>query len=114
MSLLLKQVLAADVEIAPGTDFANLTTITIGSIVQGVITFALIAAALIFFFILVLGGIKWIMSEGDEAKVKSARDQVQNALIGLVITFAAWAILKLIENVFGLTITTGGFNFPTF
>ena len=108
-------VLAAEetVVIKPKGEFGNIPSLTVDRIVQGVINVFLIGAALIFFFMLVLGGIKWIMSEGDEGKVKSARDQVQNALVGLVIVFAAWAILRLIGSLFGIDLT-GALTFPTF
>ncbi|MDP4009907.1 MAG: hypothetical protein Q8P53_02900 [Candidatus Shapirobacteria bacterium] len=87
--------------------------LTVGSIIGGLINLVLIVASLIFFFILVIGGIKWIVSNGDEKSVESARSQITNALIGLAIVFAAWAILKLIGILFGLDLTSG-FTVPTF
>lgn len=87
--------------------------LTVGSIIGGLINLVLIVASLIFFFILVIGGIKWIISNGDEKSVESARSQITNALIGLAIVFAAWAILKLIGILFGLDLTSG-FTVPTF
>jgi len=51
-----------------------------------------------------LGGIRWIMSQGNKGNVENARNQITNALIGLAIIFAAWAIMKLIETLFGVNI----------
>ncbi len=106
MNFLVKQVLAAEelVPIAPTGDYVDLDKITAASLVGGLVNLALLIAALVFFFILVMGGIKWITSQGDEAKVKEAREQVTQALIGLVIVFVAFAIAKLIEVVFGVNI----------
>ena len=73
------------------------------SIVSGVIGIFLTIGVLIFFFQFLLGGISWITSGGDENKVKEARDKIQNALIGLVIVFSIFAIIKLIGYVFGIT-----------
>jgi cytochrome bd-type quinol oxidase subunit 2 len=81
----------------------NLTSLKMGDIVSGLISFALIVAAVVFFFMLVWGGLKWIMSQGDENKVKEARAQVTQALIGLAVVFAAWAILSLVAHLFGLS-----------
>lgn len=81
------------------------TGLSANSLINGLISLVVIVAGLIFFFILVFGGIRWITSQGDEAKVKEARDQVTNALIGLVVVFAAWAILKLVETLFGINLT---------
>ena len=58
----------------------------------------------IFFFILVIGGIKWIASGGDKGATEGARNQITAALVGLVIVFAAWAIVQLIQVFFGVNI----------
>jgi len=75
--------------------------------ISGVIGIIMIVVALVFFFILILGGLKWVTSEGDEKKVSAARSQITNGLIGLAIVFAAFAIMKLIGAVFEVDI----FNF---
>jgi hypothetical protein len=62
---------------------------------------------------LIWGGLRWVMSEGDEKAVTAARNQITNALIGLAIVFAAFAIMKLIETVFGIKLLSG-FTVPTF
>jgi len=93
--------------------FTNLENLTAGGMVSGAISLVLIVVALVFFFILVIGGLKWITSGGDEKKVAAARAQITNALIGLVIVFAAWAIMKLIGSIFGIDIL-GTLTIPTF
>jgi len=102
-----------DITIKPaGTNFNALTNLTAGGIISGAINLVLVVVALVFFFILVLGGLKWVTSGGDEKKVGAARAQITNALIGLAIVFAAWAIMKLIETVFGISIFN--LTIPTF
>jgi len=102
-----------DINIKPqGSNFTALTNLTAGGIISGAINLVLIVVALVFFFILVFGGLKWVTSGGDEKKVAAARAQITNALIGLAIVFAAWAIMKLIETVFGISIFN--FSVPTF
>jgi len=73
----------------------------------------MLIVALVFFFMLILGGLKWVMAGGDEKKVGEARGQITNALIGLAIVFAAWAIMKLIGTLFGIDIL-GGLSIPSF
>ena len=85
-------------------EFSSLTNLTIPSIVSGLIRMTLVVAAIVFFFILVIGGIKWIASGGDKAGTEGARNQITAALVGLVIVFAAWAILALIKTFFGVDI----------
>ena len=96
-----------------GNDFRALESLTAGGIISGAITLVLILVAVVFFFILVVGGLKWVTSGGDEKKVAAARAQITNALIGLAIVFAAWAIMKLIGTLFGIDIL-GGLSIPSF
>ncbi len=64
----------------------------------------MVVVGLAFFAMLVMGGLKWVVSEGDKNNVEGARNQVTNALIGLAIVFSAWAILRLIEAIFGISL----------
>ena len=100
---------AETINVAPqaGSQFNALTNLTVGKIVSGVISLTMLVVALVFFFILILGGIKWVTSEGDEKKVGAARAQITNGLIGLAIVFAAFAIMKLIDVIFGVNILGG-------
>lgn len=77
-------------------DFADL--------VSGAIQFVLVAASIIFFLMLVVGGVKYILSGGDKAHTEGARSQITAALIGLVIVFSAWAIASLVNAFFGINI----------
>ena len=92
----------AQIDINPGGDWSNLGNLTITSIVSGLVRLALVLVTLVFFVVLVLGGVRWITSKGDKAEVENARNQITHALIGLAIIFVAWAILKLIETMFGV------------
>lgn len=87
-----------------GTQFAPLGGLTIPGIISALIRLTVVIAAVVFFFILVIGGIKWIASGGDKAQTESARNQITAALVGLVIVFAAWAIVALINTFFHIDI----------
>jgi TRAP-type C4-dicarboxylate transport system permease small subunit len=91
---------------APDSGFSKLGTLTIPSLISGVIRLVIVVAAIIFFFVLVIGGIRWIASGGDKQQTENARNQITAALVGLVIVFAAWAILALIKVFFGVDIFT--------
>ena len=94
----------AQIDLNPTGEFANLGNITITSIISAIIVLILIIAALVFLFMLILGGIKYITSGGDKAATEGARNQITAALIGLVIVFAAWAIITLVNAFFGINI----------
>lgn len=89
----------------------NVTNLTISGLISFAITAIIIIAGLIFFFMLVIGGLKWILSGGDKGQTESARSQITAALVGLVILFSAWAIATLVEQIFNVSILS--FTIPT-
>lgn len=101
-----------EIKLGAGGGFKSIEKITAPTIISGAINLVLLVVALVFFFILIYGGLRWIMSEGDEKAVSAARNQITNALIGLAIVFSAFAIIKLIQVVFGVDIMN--MSIPTF
>src|SRR6266404_4406278 len=87
------------------TKLCNLNANNIGAIVGAAVEFVLIIAVIIALFFLILGGIRWITSGGDKAKVESARGTIIAAIIGLVIAFLAFFVLSLALSFFGLSLT---------
>jgi hypothetical protein len=90
--------------------FRNLQNIDFGDAVAIAVSFLLLISTLAFFFMLILGGIKWITSGGDKAKIAMAQSQITAALIGLVIIFSAWVILSIVENFFGVNLRSFNLN----
>jgi len=109
--LMIPVVLAAveeqQIQLEPGEEpWRGLAAIRAEGFVSASIKLLLVIAALVSFFFLLIGGVKWILSGGDKEQTAKAQGTITAALIGLVIVFAAWAILKLIETFFGIPITT--------
>ena len=65
--------------------------------------------ALIF---IIIAGLRFITSGSDEKAVSSAWSQIYWGLIGMVVVLAAFAIMKLVETFFGVTIISGTFQLP--
>ncbi len=82
-------------------------------VIRGIIQFVLIVAFIIAFVMLLIGGIRWILAGGDEKSVEKARNTITAALIGLVIILVAFALIRLVEQFFGVTIISGSFTVPT-
>lgn len=93
-----------EIELTPPIGWNRLADITLPEMISAIIRFALIAAAIIAFFFLVVGGIKWITSGGDKEGTANAQKTITAALVGLVIVFAAWAIMQLLETFFDIPI----------
>ena len=96
----MQNLLAQTVNLQPTGQFANLGTLDFPGIIAILVRFLVIIAAIVFFFMLVIGGIRWIASGGDKGQTEAARNQITAALVGLVIVFAAWAIVALINAFF--------------
>lgn len=69
------------------------------------ITLALMAAGVLSFTMLLWGGISYITAGGDKEATQNAAKKISAALIGLVIAFSVFAIIKLVDTTFGTTIT---------
>ena len=74
------------------------------NVVTSIVTILIIIAAILSLFYLVYGGIKWITSGGDKAKLDAARSHLTAAVIGLVIALLALFIVGLFLGFFGIDI----------
>ena len=74
--------------------------------IPNLVGLALVIGVLVFFFIMLMGAIQWIASGGDKAAVEAARGKITNAIVGVVILLALFALLKIIEDFFGINILT--------
>lgn len=84
----------------------------IGTLINSTLTVALGIVGLLVFVFLVWGGIEWVTAGGDKSKTESARQKITNAIIGLAIVAAAFAIGKVLGAFFGIGVGTS-INIPT-
>jgi hypothetical protein len=73
----------------------------IGLMINALLNFVVVIAALLVFVYLLWGGIEWITSGGDKGKTESARNKITAAIIGLIVLAAAYAILLIALNFLG-------------
>ena len=73
-------------------------------LVPNLVGLVFVVGALAFFAMLVTGAIQWITSGGDKQALEGARGKISNAVVGLVLLFAALAIIKFIEYFFKINI----------
>ncbi len=76
----------------------------IGKLVSNIAGLLFIFAFFLTFMYLLLGGIQWLTSGGDKAQLEQARNKITNAMIGLIIVAAAYAIFTLIGQFLGIDI----------
>lgn len=68
----------------------------IASLVTAIIAAATALMGLIFFALLIFGGIRYMLARGDEKATQATRGVLTNAVIGLLIVLGAFAIITLI------------------
>jgi hypothetical protein len=57
-----------------------------------------------FLIFLIWAGIEWLTAGGDKTRLETAKKMIYNALIGLVILIASYAIAIFIQAVFKISI----------
>lgn len=72
---------------------------------------ALSLLGVIFIIMIILAGFKWMTASGDPKKVEEARDNIKNAVIGLAVVLAAYAITYFVFQALGVEgFGSGGVN----
>lgn len=74
---------------------------TIGNIVQVLLGFV----GTIFIILIIVAGVQWMTSGGNEEKIKQAKRHLVNATIGLTIVFMAYAIAYSVTKWLGQAAT---------
>lgn len=86
-----------------GTTLDNPLGDTFEDIVKSVITAILGLTGVLALLAFIYGGLVWMTSGGDPAKVKKGKDVMLWAVFGIIIIFAAYAVLTFIFTALGVT-----------
>ena len=78
--------------------------LTLGTIIQELIPLVMQIGGLILFLYLLWGGVGYLVSFGNPEKMKTAWARIWQALLGFVIIFTSWWLIKLVEVIFGINI----------
>lgn len=99
----------------PWTDPSGQTPATIKDaevIFANIITFAVAFIGFLLFIMILLGGIKYLLSSGDPKAIKAAQNTIFYAIAGVVLFILSFVILKAIEQITGVPLLI--FKIPTF
>ena len=80
----------------------------LGSLLTTVITTITIVAGLAFVIYFILAAFTWITSSGDKGAVENAKNQMTQAVIGLIAVVASYFIAGIVGGVLGLNILNPG------
>jgi hypothetical protein len=99
-------VLAADSQIQTGikaaTPDGQSNTTDIQQIVRNVVNVLLWVVGIASVIMLIVGGIRYVVSAGDQNAVQGAKNTILYAIVGLVVAFLAFALINfVIEGLLG-------------
>ncbi|PIY94312.1 MAG: hypothetical protein CO135_00315 [Candidatus Levybacteria bacterium CG_4_9_14_3_um_filter_35_16] len=86
--------------LAEGTDVATLQCIPI--VLKNVVNAALIFSGSIALILVILSGIKFITSKGDQKQVDTAKRTLTYAILGLIIILLSFFIIQFVSFVTGV------------
>lgn len=71
-------------------------------IITTIINVLFAVVGLIFFIMIVIAGIQWVTTGGEEEGKKAAQGRLINAVIGIAIVAAAYLIVELVSSLLGI------------
>ncbi len=97
-----------------GADFSGLCSLSFsGNTFGNIITVVFIVAILLALAYLIWGGVKWVLSGGDKAKVDAARSAIVAAIVGLVLVFLSYFIINIVVPIFVPGFSLQNLTLPT-
>lgn len=79
----------------------------ISKLLSNIITLFYSVAAIALLFMFIWGAFDWMTSEGDKEKLESAKRKIINALIGIMLFAAAFAVIQILGQFTGFTFFVG-------
>lgn len=67
-----------------------------GSIFNNIVNVIIFVVGALSVFMIVIGGLRYVLSGGDSAGVKSAKDTILYALVGVGVAIFAWTIVTFV------------------
>ncbi|MFH0776596.1 MAG: hypothetical protein V1936_03230 [Patescibacteria group bacterium] len=92
-----------------GVTYTDLANLNLGDVVYLFAALAILGAGALSIVFIFFGGFSFILSGGEEAKVKQAIHTIRYAIIGLIIALLSLVFVPLIGKLFGVN-----FNFFDF
>lgn len=90
----------------------ELPQFAIANLIILIIRLLVIAGFILAFIFLLIGGIRWITSAGDAKSVEGAKSMVTAATVGLILVVSAFAVIRLIEYFFQVSIISNSIPVP--
>ena len=73
-------------------------------IVSNLVNIVFVLGIVVFFAIILYGGISWITAAGDKYRIEAARSKIVNGFIGIFVLLIIYVFIQLINYFFGINI----------
>lgn len=80
------------------------------AVIPKIINLMLFVVGVLAVFMMIYGGIRYVLSGGDNAKVKDAKNTILYAIVGLIVAILGYAIVGWVVSIFATGVNTGGGN----
>lgn len=87
--------------VASGTAQA-LANYSVMDLIQIFVVYAFIIAAGLAALFIFIGGVNFILSGGDEEKIKKAVNTIRYSIVGLIVTILSFTFVTIVGRIFGL------------
>lgn len=91
--------------ISSGTLISDTQNVSLPELINKGIAYAIIVAGFLSVVFIFIGGISFILSGGQEEKIKQAVSTIRYAIIGLIVTVLAVIIVNAIGKIIGISTT---------
>lgn len=82
------------------------TNLSVTNIIANIANVLVFIVGSLSVIMIIIGGLRYTMSQGDQSAVSKAKNTILYAVIGVVVSIIAFAIIQFVTNV--LTKTNGG------
>lgn len=76
----------------------------VGDVVTKLLPYVYVAAGLVLLLMLISGGIGLMTSAGNPDKMKAGYGRITSALIGFLLVFVSYIVVRLVETILGVKI----------
>lgn len=86
----------------------------LGNVIGAVVGIFLVGGFIFALLHMLFGAITWISASGDKAKLQNAQERITQAIVGLIVLAATWALMSLLFSFLGFGAQFPLFPIPTF
>lgn len=72
---------------------------SLGDVVSLLLQYLFPLAGFLLFILIVIGGFSWLTSAGDPKKVEAARNRITKAVVGFVLLFVSYWLVRILQMI---------------